>query len=81
MKIYHFLSGRVQKRKCGSKRKEITGGWRNFQNEELHSLYSVSDIVRVNRSKKLRWAVQIARTGKNRSAYSVWVEIKKPFRL
>jgi hypothetical protein len=35
---------------------EVTGGWRKHPNQELHNLYSLPYIIRVNKSRKLRWA-------------------------
>jgi hypothetical protein len=40
----------------GPKRDEVTGEWRKLHNEELSDLYSLPNIVRVVKSKKMRWA-------------------------
>jgi hypothetical protein len=44
----------VLRRIFGPKREEATGGWKKLQNEELHNLYSSSDIIMVIRSTRMR---------------------------
>jgi hypothetical protein len=44
----------------GFKRDEVTGGWRKLHNEELHSLYSSPNIIRVIKERAMRWAVYVA---------------------
>jgi hypothetical protein len=39
----------------------LIGGWRTLHNEELHNLYSSPSIIRMIRSKRMRWAGQVAR--------------------
>jgi hypothetical protein len=56
----------------GPKRKE-DGSWRKLHNDELHSRYSSPNIVRVIKSRRLRWARHVARTGEGRCAYRVLV--------
>jgi hypothetical protein len=41
-------------------RDEITGGWKILRNEELHNLYFSPDIIRVLKSRGMRWAVRAA---------------------
>jgi hypothetical protein len=57
----------------GPKRDEVTGGWRNLHNEELHNLYSSPSIIRMINSRRMRWAGHIARMGKRRNAYRILV--------
>ena len=45
----------------GSKRDEVTGDWNKQHNEELNDLYCSPDIVRVIRSRRMRWAGHVAR--------------------
>jgi hypothetical protein len=46
----------VPRRIFGSKRNEMTGGWRKLRNEELHSLYSSPSIIRMTKSRRMRQA-------------------------
>jgi hypothetical protein len=45
----------------GPKRDEVTGGWRKVHNEELHNLYSSSSIIRMMKSRRMRWTGRVAR--------------------
>jgi hypothetical protein len=60
------FENRVLKRIFGPKRGEVTGEWRRIHNEELHALYSSPNIIRVIKSKRLRWAEHVARMGERR---------------
>jgi hypothetical protein len=53
----------------GPKRDEVTGGWRKLHNEELHSLHSSSSIIRMIKSRRMRWAGHVARIEEKRNAY------------
>jgi len=55
----------------GPKREEVTGEWRRLHNEELNGLYSSPNIVRVTKSRRMRWAGHVARMGEERGAYRV----------
>jgi hypothetical protein len=55
------------------KRNEVTGGWRKLHNEELHNLYSSSDINRMLKSRRTRWARHVAYVGEVRNAYQILV--------
>ena len=57
----------------GSKRDEVTGEWRKLHNEELRGLYSLPNIVRVIKSRKMRWAGNVARMGEGRGVHRVLV--------
>jgi hypothetical protein len=52
--------GRVLRRIFGPKRDEVTGDWRKLHNEELHNLYSPPSIIRMIKSRRLRWAGHVA---------------------
>jgi hypothetical protein len=53
------------------KRDGVTGGWRKLHNEELHNLYSSPSIVRIIKSRRMRWAGNVARMGEKRNKYSL----------
>jgi hypothetical protein len=67
------FENRVFRRIFGSKRDEVTGGWRKLHNEELHGLYSSHSIVRVMKARRMRSAGHVARMGKVRGAYDILV--------
>jgi hypothetical protein len=52
----------------------MTGGWRTLHNEELHKLYSSPSILRMSKSRRMRWAGHISRMRKKRNAYRILVE-------
>jgi len=62
----------VLRRIFGPGRDEVTGEWTKLHNEELNDPYSSSNIVRVTKSKRMRWEKQVARMGKSRGVYRVW---------
>jgi hypothetical protein len=64
-----IFENRVLKRIFGPKRDEVTGECRRLHNKELYALYSSPNIIRVIKSRRLRWAGHVARTGERRGAY------------
>jgi hypothetical protein len=56
----------------GPKREE-DGSWRKLLNDELHSLYSSPNIVRVIQSRRMRWAGHVSRMAEGRGVYGVLV--------
>ena len=67
---------RVLKRIFGPNRDEVTEEWRKLHNEELSNLYSQPNIVRVIKSRRMRWAWHVARVGERRGVHRVLV--RKP---
>jgi hypothetical protein len=61
------FGNRVQRSLRGPKRKEVAGGWRRLHNEELHNLYGSTNI-RVVKSRRVRWAGNVAQMGEVRNA-------------
>jgi hypothetical protein len=57
----------------GPKRDELTGEWGKLHNEELRDLYSSPSIIRIIKSKRIRWAGHVARMGEKRNAYRLLV--------
>jgi len=58
----------------GPRREEVTGEWRRLHNEELNDLYSSPNIVRVIKSRRMRWAGHVARMGEQRGCIGSWWE-------
>ena len=56
----------------GPRRDEVTGEWRRWHNEELNDLYSSPNIVRVIKSRRMRWAGHVARMGEERGCTGSW---------
>jgi hypothetical protein len=59
----------------------VTGGWRKLHNEELHNLYSSPSIIRMIKSRRMRWVGHLAGMGEKRIAYRILVgkpEGKRP---
>jgi hypothetical protein len=74
------FENRVLRRIFGPKREE-EGSWRKLHNDELHSLYSSPNIVRVIKSRRMRWVRHVAHMGEGRGVYRVSVgrsEGKRP---
>jgi len=57
----------------GHRREEVTAEWKRLHNEELNDLYSSPNIVRVIKSRRMRWAGYVAHMGEERGVYSVLV--------
>jgi len=71
----------VLRRIFGTRSDEVTVEWRRLHNEELSDLYSSPNIMRVIKSRRMRWAGHVARMGEERGAYRVLVgklEGKRP---
>jgi hypothetical protein len=66
------FENRVLRRIFGPKR-EVDESWRKLYNDELHSLYSSPNIVRVITSRRMRWAGHVARMGEGRGVTGFWL--------
>jgi hypothetical protein len=74
------FENRVLRKIFVPKRDQVIGGWRKLHNEELHNLYGSPSIIRMIKSRRMKWAGHVARMGK-RSAYRILVgkpEGKRP---
>jgi hypothetical protein len=67
------FENRVLRKVFGPKRDEATGEWRKLHNKELNDLYSLPNIVRVVKSRRMRWAGHVARMGEDRGVHMVLV--------
>jgi hypothetical protein len=67
------FENRVLRRIFGPKRDEVKGEWRKLRNKELHDLYSSPSIIRIIKSRRIRWADNVARMGEKRIAYRLLV--------
>jgi hypothetical protein len=75
------FENKVPRKIFGPKRDDVTGGWRKLHNEELPDLYSLPSIIRIIKSRRMRWAGHVARMGEKRNAYTLLVgnpEGKRP---
>ena len=67
------FENRVLRRIFGTKRDEVTREWRKLHKEELNDLYFSPSIVRMIKSKRMRWAEHVGRMGEKRDVYRVLV--------
>jgi hypothetical protein len=65
------FENRVLMRIFGSKRDEVTGGWRKLYNEELHNLYCSPSIIRMTKSRRMRWTGHVTGMVEKRNAYRI----------
>jgi hypothetical protein len=61
----------------GLKREKVTQRWRKLHNEELHNLYSSPSIIKIIKSRKMRWAVHVARMGVRVMHKGYWWQSQK----
>jgi hypothetical protein len=57
----------------GPKRVEVIGGWRKLHNEELHNLYGSPSIIRIIKSRRMRWAGHVVRMRETRNACRILI--------
>jgi hypothetical protein len=70
------FENRVLRRIFGAKRDGMMGGWRKLHNEELPDFYSSPSIIRIIKSRRMRWAGHVAQMGEKRNVYRLLV--RKP---
>jgi hypothetical protein len=71
----------VLRRIFGPNRDEVTGDWKKLHNEEFHNSYSSPNIIRMIKSRRMRWEGHVARMGETRNEYRILVgksEGKRP---
>jgi hypothetical protein len=66
------FENRVLRKIFGPNRDEVTGEWRKLHNKELHDLYSSPSIIRIIKSRKMRWAGNVARMGRKGNLIDYW---------
>jgi hypothetical protein len=67
------FENRVLRKIFGPKGDEMTGEWRKLHNEELRDLHSSPSIIRIIKSRRMRWARNLALMGEKRNAYRLLV--------
>jgi len=67
------FENRLPRRIFGPEMDEVTGEWRKLHNEELNYLYCSPNIVRVIKSRIMRWARHVARIGESKGVYMALV--------
>jgi hypothetical protein len=75
------FENRVLRRIFGPKRDEVAGEWRELHNEELRDLYFSPSIIRITKSRRMRWAGHVAQMGEKKNVYRLLVgkpERKRP---
>jgi hypothetical protein len=71
------FENRVLRRIFGPKKHEVTGEWRKLHNEELHDFYSSPSIIRIMKSRRMRWAGHIVRIGRRGMRIGCWWESQR----
>jgi hypothetical protein len=72
-----MFENKALRRIFGPKRDEVSGGWRKLHNEELRDLYSSSSIIRIIKSRRMRWAGHVAEWGKRKMRIGYWWESQR----
>jgi hypothetical protein len=71
-----MFENRVLRRIFGPQRDEV-GGWRKLRNEVLHNLYSSPSIIRMIKSRRMRWGGHVVRMGGREMHIGYWWESQK----
>jgi len=69
-----FLCFGIKERR---KRQKVTEDWRKMHSEELHRLCFSSNVIRVIKSRRMRWAGHVTRVGERRGAVLCWENLKE----
>jgi hypothetical protein len=67
--VYLIVTLLITVRRIFVPKREVDGSWRKLRNDELHSLYSLPNIVRVIKARRLRWVGHVAHMGEGRGVY------------
>jgi hypothetical protein len=71
------FENRVLRRIFGQKMDEVMGEWRKLHNKELRDLYSSSSIIRMIKSRRMRWVGHVARMGRRETRIDYWWESQR----
>jgi len=72
-----LFENRALRRKFGPKRVEVRGEWRKLHKEELNDLYSSPNIIRVIKSRRIRWTGHAARKGGDWGTWVWWGNLRE----
>jgi hypothetical protein len=68
---------RVLRRIFGPEREEVRGGWRKLHNNELYNLYASPNIIRIIKSRRMKWTGHVARMGEIKINTNSWLQNPK----
>jgi hypothetical protein len=71
------FENRVLRRLFGPKSDEVMGKWRKLHNEELRNLYSSRSIIRITKSRRMRWKGHVAHMGRRGMHINYWWESQR----
>jgi hypothetical protein len=71
------FENRVLRRIFGPKRDDVTGAWRKLHNEELHNFYTSPSIIKMIKSRRMRWVGYVARRSRRGMHKGYWWESQK----
>jgi hypothetical protein len=66
------FQNRVLRKIFGPKRDEVTEDWRKLQDEELHNMYSSPNLIRMDMSRRIKWAGHVALMGRRGMHIDYW---------
>jgi hypothetical protein len=71
--VLRVFENRMLRRMFGPKREEVAGSWRRLHNKELHNLHASQNVIRVIKSRRMRWADHVAHMGEMRNVYNILI--------